>query len=350
MSLLAFVRIRAFLAVWALISGMGCHDTRDRPAQPRLPPAASSDAGATAPPSPSGEAIGVLRRFAAVLPVRPRALAVLPADALHQAFLDLAGALLHPLALSRPEEVGPRLKTRIGLDPSSLGPSCVFAWLEGDGPVLLCEAAGEVVLERPPDAVGWKAWAFRGVATKDLVAAAAPRARGLGDFGPSWVAVGSEAAVRRVAMVHGGEWPSLQHGLGRVEAEVLRAGRGAEKDLVSLWFFDPHAAPWCLPGVCQATAAFFSRTGLRVVAEARPGMGPALKASVEVLWRRDVVERFAGRVLADAVAKPADLLVRQATVELREPLVTLRSGPGDPVFLAAALYPDLVLGLLGPSR
>lgn len=301
-----------------------------------------------ATPSPDEDPVEVLKRFASFLPVRVRAVAVVPAETLRQAVRDLAAAIQVPLALRDPGEIAARIRALYGLDLSHPGPWCLVVWLELDGPALVCEGRGQgggtgpVALERPPGAVGWNAWNFHGhrVAGAGVVAAA----------GGGLVAIGAEAAVRRLAMVQGGAWPSLAPAMTRVEAEIRRAGRGGEGAEVSLWFLDPAAAPWCLSGVCEATAVFASREGMRVTAEARPGMGAVLRSTLEVLWRREVVEPFAHRTLPDTVAKPADLLVRQAAVDLRDPLVTLRAAPGNPVFLAAALRPDLVLRFLGPPR
>lgn len=303
---------------------------------------------AAAAPSPDDDPVEVLKRFASSLPVRVRAVAVVPAEALRRAVRDLAAAIPVPLVLHDTKEIAARVKALYGLDLSRPGPWCLVAWLELDGPALVCEGGGQgggtapIALERPPGAAGWNGWDFRGhrVARAGVIAAA----------GGGLVAIGSEAAVRRIAMVRGGAWPSLASAMTRVEAEIRRAGRGGEGAEVSLWFLDPAAAPWCLPGICEATAAFASREGMRVTAVARPGMGAVLQSTLEVLWRREVVEPFGRLTMPDAVAKPADLLVQKAAVDLRDPLVTLRAAPGDPVFLAAALHPDLVLRLLGPPE
>ncbi len=344
---------------WFVVLGIGitvgCREggpvAHGPPGHPEGPPTRGPDGapGALrATPSPDEDPVEVLTRFASSLPVRIRAVAVVRAEAIRQAVRDLAAALRVGLVLQRSGEIAARVRALYGLDLSHPGPWCLVAWLEQDGPVLVCEdggrdgGSGQVALERPPGAVGWNAWDFRGhrVARASAVAAA----------GGGLVAIGSEPAVRRIAMVRGGAWPSLTSAMPRVEAAIRRAGRGGEGTEVSLWFLDPAAAPWCLSGICEATAVFASREGMRVTAEARPGMGVVLQSTLEVLWWREVVEPFGRRTIPDALAKPADLLVRQEVVDLRDPLVTLWAAPGDPVFLAAALYPDLVLRLLGPPE
>lgn len=340
---------RARGLAWLLMLGLGvapgCRDTADdgRPAGAavRAGPA-GHDAGPAEPAAergPDADPVAVLGRFAAVLPVRVQAVAVVPAEVLRQAARDLASAIPIPLVLRDPADIVGRVKSLYGLDLSRPGPWCVLAWLEVDGLVLVCESHGPDPVERPFGAVGWNAWGFHGhrVATAGVTVAT----------GAGFIVVGSEAAVRRVAMVQGGAWPSLLPAMARIEAEVRRAGRGGPGEDASLWFLDPQVAPWCLSGVCDATAVFASRQGLRVTAEARPGMESVLQSTLEVLWRRNVVERFQATPLPDAVAKPADLLVRRGIVERRGTLVTLRAAPGDPVFLAAALYPEVVLRLLG---
>ncbi len=340
-------RARGF--AWVLVGGvgvaLGCRDAADdgRPAGVAVRPGpAGQDAGPGEPATergPDADPVAVLRQFATVLPVRVQAVAVVSAEVLRRAVRDLASAIPIPLALRDPADIAGRIQALYGLDLSRPGPWCVLAWLEVDGLVLVCESRGPDPVERPFGTVGWNAWGFHGhrVARADVIAAA----------GAGFVAIGSEAAVRRVAMVQGGAWPSLLPAMARIEAEVRRAGRGGPDEDASLWFLVPQVAPWCLSGVCDATAVFASRQGLRVTAEAQPGMESVLQSTLEVLWRRNVVERFQATPLPDAVAKPADLLVQRGIVERRETLVTLRATPGDPVFLAAALYPEVVLRLLG---
>lgn len=332
---------------WFLVMAilLGCPEAsrtpRTRPAA-GLPGDAGggvSDVGLPVPEDP----VEVLTRFAPVLPVRIRAVAAFPAEALRRAVRDVAAAIAYPLVLETPEAITARIKALYGFDVSRPGPWCVFAWLEADGPALVCEGMGPgEVLERPSGAVGWNAWQFQGhrVARADVIAAA----------GEGFLAIGSEPAVRRIAMVRGGAWPSLQSGMSRLQADIRRAGRAGDDEEAALWFADPAAAPWCLAGICEATAVFASRNGLRVTAEAKSGLGSVLRSSIEVAWETRVVRPFGARPLPDAVSKPADLLIRQAVVELREPLVTLRAASGDPVFLAAALHPDLVVRFLGPPE
>lgn len=330
------------LAVLALGVLLGCQGTSKKHPQPKTSGPDGDAVVSTTGPRPSTEdPLQVLKRFAPVLPVRVRAIGVFPSEFLRQAVQDVAAAVAYPLALEDPKGIAARIHALYGLDLSRPGPWCVFAWLDVDGPVLVCEGMGpKEVLERPPGAVGWNAWDFHGhrVASAGVIAAT----------GGGILAIGNEPAVRRIAMVQAGAWPSLQPGMARVEADVRRAGLGGED--ANLWFLDPRAAPWCLSGICESTAVFASRQGVRVAAEARPGMGLALKSTLEVRWQTDVARPFEARPLPDAVSKPADLLVRQVAFELRDPLVTLRAAPGDPVFLAAALYPDLVLRLLGPPK
>lgn len=340
-----YSRYLQWIAVIGIGVFVGCRDCTG-PSRKPLPPSSDLpevEASTSSPlPSPGGGPIVHIKRFEQVLPVRIRAIAIVLADAVEHAVRDLAVAFSYPLALSEPDDITRRVKALYGFDFSRLGPWCAFALIEVDGPVLVCEVGtgAAQVLERPPGSVGIRVWALEGHHV--------PRAGVVAAAGGGFVAVGAEAAVRRVAMVHSGAWPSLAYGISRVESEIRRMGRGESDIVVSLWFLDPHAASWCLPGICEATAVFASREGIHLWAEARPGMTSVLKANIEVLWQRDVVKPFMSRALPDEVAKPADLLVQQASLETREPLISLRAGPGDPLFLAAALFPDLVMRLLGP--
>lgn len=333
-----------WFGVYAFAVAIGCREPPPKTPARTVPEAARLDAVRDAGEvrASRNDRIEILTRFAPVLPLRLRAIGVVPAEALRQAVRDVAAANAYALALEDPAKgIVTRIRALYGLDWDSPGPWCVFAWMDVDGSVLVCEGM-TTALERPAGSVGWNAWNLQGhrVPGTDMVAAA----------GEGYVAIGAESAVQRVAMTLAGAWPPLRLGMARIEAAIRRAGLGGEDVEAALWFLDPDSAPWCLPGICVATAVFASRSGMQVTAEAKPGLSLPVKASLDLLWESEVRRPFQARTLPDAVSKPADLLVREAIVEMRGPLVTLTSSRGDPVFLATALYPDHVMRFLGPRE
>ena len=333
---------------------IGCRGERVRPDSSGAAGAiGSSDPGpatravAESPRTVSEDPVAVIERFAPHLPIRLKLVAVARSGVLDAAMQDLARVFAFPLSLRGPEDLGPRLKSLVGFDTGTIGPSCILVWLEDDNAALVCDGGA---VGRPPGATGWKAAGFSGhevpYRARRVVAAS----------GSGIVAIGSEAAVRQIAMASARLQPSFEPAMARMRAVIEAAGRGDPDHQVHVYFLDLEAAPWCRPRLCKTTGVFLSRERVLITAEAVPGLEVAVHGALEAFWYGTVLQPFerveagsgpSSLAVPQEGIKRAGLLAREGQVTSRGPLARLE-GPGDPLFLAASLRPDLVLEFLGP--
>ncbi|NOZ02017.1 MAG: hypothetical protein GXP54_09040 [Deltaproteobacteria bacterium] len=340
----------------SLCFGVSCSKGRKHPTAPPVGPRASgSDVIRTPrtapPPLPVRKGpLKALDPFARMLPAQTEVLAVFPAATLSRAMKDVSESFIQLVLMEGSKALPDRLKDVYGVDPDGFGPGCALAVIDGAGAVLLCEGRGGKV-ENPPGHVLWKHSNASGHAVK----------RGkwrvfVGTVDGMLIA-GNDAAVDRISMVRKGSWPALTTVIAR-NADILRPLAAANPwGDVSIYFLKPDLAPWCPKGACRGTAVF-SKLGAEtlLVADAADGKVKDVKTAVDSFWKgttqgfariRDT-DRLARRPpITDAAIKPADLLVRNAVLTVRDFQISLK-GPGNALFLAVILDPDIASAILGP--
>lgn len=296
-------------------------------------------------PSPPSGPLKRLEAFSKTIPASAALIGLFPADFVKTLVSDVGSLFPHLLILEDPRKMGQRLLDLYGIALDDLRGWCAFAWLPEGGPLLLCEALS---YRRPNGTEGFSVGPFSGhFLERDF-------GRLLSVFGENLWLSGPEGAVIRAARARMGTEPSLASAIKRVKVAIEKNGSPSQDDDGALYFLDPSVAPWCKGHICAATAVFFSRRSIQVVAEAKEGLGEALQALAEAFWHEHVLQPFRslGRSdrrspIPEEALKGPDLLVTSATFSLRERFFLMR-GQGDAALMGALLNLDLVQSLFAP--
>ncbi|MBL6974964.1 MAG: hypothetical protein ISR64_04465 [Deltaproteobacteria bacterium] len=328
--------------------GKGCSPAGPPPAA-TVKPVVTADETARPAPDTSPGGLGMLERFAPMLPAGTSILAVFPVSTLVSSLDELSDSFVQLVLMEGKAALPERLQVVYGVDLQGLGPYCAFFSGRDGGAALICEGCKSVKAPKGHDL--WK----QGTASGHYVKRG-NHTVAVGLIGDRLL-VGNETAIRQLATVERGDWPALSKGMGRQMARLRSlAGANPWKD-VAVFFLKPELAPWCPADTCLGTAVFadLGREAILVV-DAGNDKAEAARAAVESFWSemvasfartRDTVELERKPPIPDKAVKKADLLVLRGEIAVRGHQVRIQ-GPGHALYLAAILHPALLSDYLGP--